>query len=169
MFLDEDGMPSPKFNEQILSGTTLGHEFLLGDIPPPSNPNNLNSHNSAFKRLSIGPQRNQLRQISETVPYVIRHERILERQQKLEEMEMALAKELASRAALLEQKAAQLKTRERAMMKRMVLERESLANSPSKSDFTIDESVYDDDLNVEEIGGELRKDETLTDLHSIVN
>ena len=169
MLLEEDEMPSPKFNEQILSGTTLGHDFLLGDNPPPRNPINLNSHNSAFKRLSIGPQRNQLRQISETVPYVIRHERILERQQKLEEMEMALAKELASRAALLEQKAAQLKTRERAMMKRMVLERESLANSPSKSDFTIDESVYDDDLNVEEIGGELRKDETLTDLHSIVN
>ena len=77
MFLDEDGMPSPKFNEQILSGTTLGHEFLLGDIPPPSNPNNLNSHNSAFKRLLIELQREQLRQISETVPSIIRHERVL--------------------------------------------------------------------------------------------
>ena len=54
-----------------------------------------------------------MRQISETVPYVLRHERILERQQKLEEMEQASARELANRAALLEKKAAQLKAKEK--------------------------------------------------------
>ena len=56
-----------------------------------------------------------MRQISETVPYVLRHERILERQQKLEEMEQASARELANRAALLEKKAAQLKAKEKAL------------------------------------------------------
>lgn len=74
---------------------------------------------ASFKRLSIAPQRSQLRQISETVPYVIRHERILERQQKLEEMEMASAKELSDRAAILEQKAALLKAKEKMLLQRL--------------------------------------------------
>ncbi|KAM9904147.1 hypothetical protein OXX69_007672 [Metschnikowia pulcherrima] len=81
--------------------------------------NNTDSASQSFKRMSIGPQRSQLRQISETVPYVIRHERIVERQQKLEEMESASAKELESRALLLEQKAAQLKARERALLEKL--------------------------------------------------
>ncbi|QBM87467.1 septin 1 family protein [Metschnikowia aff. pulcherrima] len=81
--------------------------------------NNTDSASQLFKRMSIGPQRSQLRQISETVPYVIRHERIVERQQKLEEMELASAKELESRALLLEQKAAQLKARERALLEKL--------------------------------------------------
>ncbi|CAK9438559.1 uncharacterized protein LODBEIA_P27830 [Lodderomyces beijingensis] len=82
-------------------------------------------NSSTFKRLSIGPQRNQLRQISETVPYVLRHERILERQQKLEEMEMASAKELANRAALLEKKAQELKQKEKELMRSLELARKN--------------------------------------------
>ncbi|EGW34841.1 uncharacterized protein SPAPADRAFT_132435 [Spathaspora passalidarum NRRL Y-27907] len=81
-------------------------------------------NNNQFKRLSIGPQRNQLRQLSETVPYVIRHERNLERQAKLEEMEMASAKELAHRAAMLERKAAELKAKERELMRQLEEARE---------------------------------------------
>lgn len=81
--------------------------------------NALDSTNQSFKRMSIAPQRHQLRQISETVPYVIRHERILERQQKLEEIEMASARELANRAALLEQKAAELKAKEKILMQKL--------------------------------------------------
>lgn len=83
--------------------------------------NGTDSAEKQFKRMSIGPQRNQLRQISETVPYVIRHERILERQQKLEEMEMVSAKELESRAALLEQRAAELKAREKLLLEKLEL------------------------------------------------
>lgn len=90
------------------------------------------SDTKSFKRLLIAPQRTQLRQILETVPYVIRHERILERQQKLEEMEMALAKELASRAAMLEQKAAALKAQERRLMEQM--ERKTLSKDETVTD-----------------------------------
>ncbi|EGV60887.1 septin [Yamadazyma tenuis] len=140
--------------------------------------NNLNTTNPAFKRLSIAPQRNQLRQISETVPYVIRHERILERQQKLEEMEMASAKELASRAALLEKKAAELKARERAM-KKIALEREqaheasvvaqSTTNGVADETVEGDETITQNGQNGNISHSSIRKEETLTDLHSMVS
>ncbi|KAK6457876.1 Septin-domain-containing protein [Scheffersomyces xylosifermentans] len=136
-----------------------------------TNPQPRASQNAAFKRLSIGPQRSQLRQISETVPYVIRHERILERQQKLEEMEMASAKELAHRASLLEQKAAELKAKERALKKRLDLERQrkqSLTSQREVDEFDEEEGVSKDNG----YGGnhhQLPKDATLTDLHSIVS
>lgn len=127
--LDED-MPLPKLKDTslftLLTLTVLIEGTGLAS-PPAAHPTlalKLLVSSQGFKRLSIGPQRNQLRQISETVPYVIRHERILERQQKLEELEMALAKELALRAAALEQKAAELKAKEKAMMKRLEKERQ---------------------------------------------
>lgn len=128
MLLDDtvEEMPSPQLKDTASvasSGSTVS-----GDKSP--------RDNTAFKRMSIGPQRSQLRQISETVPYVIRHERILERQHKLEQMEMASAQELASRAAMLEKRAAELKAREKALR---------------------------------QAGAGLKKDETLTDLHSIVD
>ncbi|KAF6070337.1 Septin family protein [Candida albicans] len=175
---------------------------------------NNNNNNNAFKRLSIGPQRNQLRQISETVPYVLRHERILERQQKLEEMEQASARELANRAALLEKKAAQLKAKEKAL-RQLELNRqkqeESATSSLHRKDSDISGSVqsggvddgksestnnnnnnrngygyghghghgqsheYDnseyhhDDSTPNYETSRLQKDETLTDLHSIVS
>lgn len=69
-----------------------------------------------FKRHSLGPQREQLRQISATVPYVLRHERIRERQQRLEEMEIASAKEIEERALLLEKRRAELKKKEKMLM-----------------------------------------------------
>lgn len=114
---------------------------------------------TSFKRQSIAPQRNQLRQISETVPYVIRHERILERQHKLEEIEVASAKELSSRAALLEQKAAELKAKEKLLLQRLEEHKRKQAekddaDTPGGSE---DEADYS-----------IKKDETLTDLHSIV-
>ncbi|KAL7663518.1 Septin-type G domain-containing protein [[Candida] zeylanoides] len=146
---------------------------------------------SAFKRLSIGPQRNQLRQISETVPYVLRHERILERQQKLEEMEMASAKELASRAAMLEQKAAELKAKERALLKqleaadaaqrarahaeRAELDETERANTDDETDLPETTSHSEPEthtvrVSLDEMPLEptIPKDETLTDLHSVV-
>lgn len=176
------------------------------------------ANNNAFKRLSIGPQRNQLRQISETVPYVLRHERILERQQKLEEMEQASARELANRAALLEKKTAQLKAKEKAL-RQLELNRQQkqdLATSSlhrKESDISTSSNIHQGGGDVDGYGksdlvknnangnkngrqghdqghgqdydnseyhhhddstpnyetSRLQKDETLTDLHSIVS
>ncbi|CAH6721174.1 seventh homolog of septin 1 [[Candida] jaroonii] len=141
---DSDLQSSPRKDSASFTSST-------STISLDQSPRNLNTNNPAFKRLSIAPQRNQLRQISETVPYVIRHERIAERQQKLEEMEMASAKELAHRAAMLEKRAAELKAREKALKKQMELHKEEA-----------------DESKKEEADHSIRKEETLTDLHSIV-
>ena len=140
-------------------------------------------NSNAFKRLSIGPQRNQLRQISETVPYVIRHERNLERQNKLEEMEKASAKELAARAALLEKKAHELKLKEKNLLRQLELAKQRKQSGAGAS--TSEVSSQKTSENVEVVNdndehshytqeqadnnGHIPKDETLTDLHSIVS
>lgn len=159
MLLDDDE-GSPKLKDSIsfhssTSTISLDNQSAASLVIPPRN---LNPQNSAFKRLLIAPQRNQLRQISETVPYVIRHERILERQQKLEELEIASAKELASRAAALEQKASALKAKEKALMARLEAERKKKAQEEERP---IDEQSIHSSM--------IRKDETLTDLNSVVN
>lgn len=129
--------------------------------------------NGSFKRMSIAPQRHQLRQISETVPYVIRHERILERQHKLEEMEMASAKELASRAAMLEQKAAELKSKEKMLLQRLDdHKRSQKVKSDAADAAAVAEKEQEEAIeNGNESSGNyttIHKEETLTDLHSIV-
>ncbi|KAK6202674.1 Septin-domain-containing protein [Scheffersomyces amazonensis] len=164
MLLEEDDdSPKLKDNGSFTSSTsTISFDQGKDSYPPPRN---LTPTNGQFKRLSIAPQRNQLRQISETVPYVIRHERILERQQKLEEMEMASAKELAHRAALLEKKAQELKAKERALMKKMESHNASSINGDREE---IEESHERKIPDVNENIRSIAKDETLTDLHSIV-
>jgi septin 1 family protein len=182
----EPQMPSMSNLAQIASGSSNEQKksLLLDDIDKdsivspvvPESPSFMSSTSTAdleqsrspsqsFKRLSIGPQRNQLRQISETVPYVIRHERILERQQKLEEMEMASAKELSNRAAALEAKAAELKSKEKLLLKRLEMEKARReASLPQHNDDSTsqDETEQQPDTTIS-------KDETVTDLHSIVN
>ncbi|KAH3672819.1 hypothetical protein WICMUC_004041 [Wickerhamomyces mucosus] len=96
-----------------------------------------NIKNSPRLDYSPEPSRNKLRVMSETVPYVLKHERILSRQQKLQELEERSARELSKRAEALERKAAELKKRERLLR--------GLSN-----------------------GSVLKKEETLTDLSSIV-
>ncbi|KAF6070336.1 Septin family protein [Candida albicans] len=222
MLIDDHPSSSPKlknissFTSSTSTVSLEGGEKEGGhhDRGANSTSTNNNNNNNAFKRLSIGPQRNQLRQISETVPYVLRHERILERQQKLEEMEQASARELANRAALLEKKAAQLKAKEKAL-RQLELNRqkqeESATSSLHRKDSDISGSVqsggvddgksestnnnnnnrngygyghghghgqsheYDnseyhhDDSTPNYETSRLQKDETLTDLHSIVS
>lgn len=222
MLIDDHPSSSPKlknissFTSSTSTVSLEGGEkkVVIHDRGANSTSTNNNNNNNAFKRLSIGPQRNQLRQISETVPYVLRHERILERQQKLEEMEQASARELANRAALLEKKAAQLKAKEKAL-RQLELNRqkqEELATSSlhrkdsdisgsvqsggvddGKSELTnnnnnnrngygyghghghgqsheYDNSEYHhDDSTPNYETSRLQKDETLTDLHSIVS
>lgn len=186
MLLDEDEqnneMPSPNLGNNLSfhsSNSTLSFDNNSNTSHNGVPPRNLNPQNAAFKRLSIAPQRNQLRQISETVPYVIRHERILERQQKLEELEMASAKELANRAAALEQKAAALKAREKSLMAKREVEsrKASAAASPESNKISNGESKIDEVNADEEVPLEsnesihssmIKKDETLTDLNSVV-
>lgn len=97
--------------------------------------------NSPRTNYLNNPNRDQLRVISETVPYVLKHESFIQRQQKLQELEERSARELAIRAAALERKAAELKRREK--LKRAG----SAAAAP----------------------GGIKKEETLTDLSSILN
>ncbi|MCG4591697.1 hypothetical protein L0P23_20995, partial [Eubacterium callanderi] len=65
------------------------NENLIRSIKTESSPKFLNSQDL--------PERTKLRNISETVPYVLRHECILARQEKLEELEAQSAKELQKR------------------------------------------------------------------------
>lgn len=117
----------------------------------------VDSTNQSFKRLSIAPQRHQLRQISETVPYVIRHERILERQQKLEEIEIATARELANRAAFLEQKAAELKAKEK-----LLLQRQEAARRAESKRASTDTKRTEEDESVLEVNGDADDSENYT-------
>ncbi|ODV84964.1 hypothetical protein CANARDRAFT_169116 [[Candida] arabinofermentans NRRL YB-2248] len=55
----------------------------------------------------------QLRKISETIPYLLKHDSLISKQQKLEELEKKSAIELSKRAADLEKKALELKLREK--------------------------------------------------------
>lgn len=183
MLLDNgngNGYASPKLRDNTSLASSTSNASL--DQQPTRSYNHYNSsphdssNNAAFKRLSIAPQRNQLRQISETVPYVIRHERILERQQKLEEMELASAKELANRAQLLEKRAAELKAREKAL-KKLALENqqkqqqeEAAAAPESKPEEVTEDTIPQVNASPESgLNSSLRKEETITDLHSIVS
>lgn len=172
----DDLMPSPRLKDSSSFNSSTSTISLDNNSNLGGPPRNSNQQNSAFKRLSIAPQRNQLRQISETVPYVLRHERILERQQKLEELEMASAKELANRAAALEQKAAALKLKEKSLMARVEADQLRRSNATSPESHKTGQTNYDDDDD-DEIplkGNEsirssmIKKDETLTDLNSVV-
>ncbi|CCD26559.1 septin SHS1 NDAI_0H03860 [Naumovozyma dairenensis CBS 421] len=92
-------------------------------------------------------ERSKLRNISETVPYVLRHERILARQQKLEELEAQSAKELTKRIQELEKKAHDLKLREKLLKQQHKNGSSSSLLSQSR----------------------IKKDDTMTDLASILS
>ena len=85
------------------------------------------------------------------------------------------AKELADRAALLERKAAELKAKERNFLRKSDpdrLELQSISNGSyfesSRNNSQIPESETST-LNSTFKKGEIKKEETLTDLHSIVS
>ncbi|CCF58625.1 hypothetical protein KAFR_0F00280 [Kazachstania africana CBS 2517] len=103
--------------------------------------------------LKDSTDRSKLRNISETVPYVLRHERILARQQKLEELEAQSAKELQKRIIELERKAQELKLKER-----LLETRNSAINNSSHSL-----------MSSGTVQSQLKKGDTFTDLASIVS
>lgn len=72
---------------------------------------------SQVQQPHIDPKK--LRKISETVPYMLRHETIRSKQAKLEELERQSALELSRRAAELERKAKELKMRETMLRERL--------------------------------------------------
>lgn len=162
LFTDETLSKSPRLKEN--ASITSSSSSVSADRE--SHYSHYDRSSNSFKRLSIGPQRSQLRQISETVPYVIRHERILERQQKLEEMEQASARELANRALTLEQRAAALKAKEKLLLQKL----EAYKKKQGSLDNT---SVNTEDLDTEREetlqSFIIKKDETLTDLHLVVS
>ncbi|CAI1919672.1 hypothetical protein SEUBUCD646_0D00310 [Saccharomyces eubayanus] len=120
------------------------NENLIRSIKSESSPKFMNSPDL--------PERTKLRNISETVPYVLRHERILARQQKLEELEAQSAKELQKRIQELEKKAHELKLRERLINQNKINDSSSSINSLQQS-----------------TRSQIKKGDTYTDLASIVS
>lgn len=89
----------------------------------------LSAHSNAQfqgQQTNIDPKK--LRKISETVPYILRHETLRSKQAKLEELERQSALELSKRAAELERKTKELKMRE-AMLKERLAQRESVVSA----------------------------------------
>ncbi|CAB4255944.1 similar to Saccharomyces cerevisiae YDL225W SHS1 One of five related septins (Cdc3p, Cdc10p, Cdc11p, Cdc12p, Shs1p) [Maudiozyma barnettii] len=104
-------------------------------------------------------ERNKLRNISETVPYVLRHERIIARQQKLEELEAQSAKELQKRIQELEKKAHDLKLRERLIKQQ--------GRNLSSASITSDNKSFVSTRSMSQ--SQMKKNDTFTDLASIVS
>ncbi|QLG74238.1 hypothetical protein HG535_0G01220 [Zygotorulaspora mrakii] len=100
------------------------------------------------------PDRTKLRSISETVPYVLRHERIIARQQKLEKLEAQSAKELQIRIAELEKKAHDLKLKEKLLRQRHL----DQSSSSLASNTTVSRPQ-----------SQIKKEDTYTDLASIAS
>ncbi|CAI7175557.1 CFC_collapsed_G0006680.mRNA.1.CDS.1 [Saccharomyces cerevisiae] len=148
---EDNGEHDSAENEQEMSPVRqLGREIkqenenLIRSIKTESSPKFLNSPDL--------PERTKLRNISETVPYVLRHERILARQQKLEELEAQSAKELQKRIQELERKAHELKLREK-------LINQNKLNGSSSSINSLQQSTR----------SQIKKNDTYTDLASIAS
>ncbi|CAI7175385.1 CGH_1_collapsed_G0006640.mRNA.1.CDS.1 [Saccharomyces cerevisiae] len=148
---EDNGEHDSAENEQEMSPVRqLGREIkqenenLIRSIKTESSPKFLNSPDL--------PERTKLRNISETVPYVLRHERILARQQKLEELEAQSAKELQNRIQELERKAHELKLREK-------LINQNKLNGSSSSINSLQQSTR----------SQIKKNDTYTDLASIAS
>ncbi|SCV05291.1 LANO_0H04258g1_1 [Lachancea nothofagi CBS 11611] len=140
------GPESPALR-QISQSIRRGNEEIINNIK-----------NSPRSSAPGSPDKSKLRNISETVPYVLKHERIIARQQKLEELEAQSAKELQKRIQDLEKRAADLKLRERLLRQQHL--NSSNASLTSKSSST---------QHVLPVQSKLKKEESVTDLASIVS
>lgn len=100
----------------------------------------VHSNNGSFighfqvPQSQIDPKK--LRKISETVPYMLRHETLRSKQAKLEELERQSALELSKRAMELERKAKELKQREAMLRERLAREHAKEGASTSSVDAT---------------------------------
>ncbi|KAG0662825.1 hypothetical protein C6P44_002113 [Monosporozyma unispora] len=150
--VDNENPTTPKINQD---STNVNEESPIKQMSEEIKQENQNIIDSIKKEAqgSMSPdinERNQLRNISETVPYVIRHERIIAKQQKLEELEAQSAKELQKQIEELQKKAHELKIREK------LLKQKSFG-SINTSQASINSS------------SQLKKNDTYSDLASIVS
>ncbi|SCU98313.1 LAMI_0F14048g1_1 [Lachancea mirantina] len=139
--------PASPTLRQISQSIRRGNEEIINNIK-----------NSPRAEGPGSPDRSKLRNISETVPYVLKHERIIAKQQKLEELEAQSARELQKRIQELEKKAAELKLREKLLRQR------HLDGSASSL-----RSRYSTDSNISQAAPQIKKEESRTDLASIVS
>lgn len=151
----EDNTPStPQIKQEGNEGTEESPIKQMSEEIKNENQNIINS----IKKEALGSmspditERNKLRNISETVPYVLRHERIIAKQQKLEELEAQSAKELQKRIQELERKAHELKIREKLLKQRSL-------GSKNSSQISLASNQ----------ASQLKKNDTYSDLASIVS
>lgn len=159
------------FASLIKTGQVQSSQSLAIGPEPPATPDTKSSsrsqafrnssHDSEERSLhgekgSESPERTKLRNISETVPYVLRHERILARQQKLEKLEAQSAKELQMRIQELERKAHDLKQREKFIRQQQLEDPNAFADSSSS-------------INASYSRSNIKKEDTYTDLASIAS
>lgn len=128
-------------------------------------PSKSSLHDSPYQMRSPDPAKTQqLRMLSETVPYVLKHERILTRQQKLEELELRSARELALRAAALDRRVAEMKQREKLLqLQNKAKSQDSVASRRSEYEDTESHRPLTRESSV------VKKEDTMTDLHSIIS
>lgn len=115
------------------------------------------SQKSTPANIQTSPERTKLRNISENIPYMLQHERIVARKQKLEELEAQSAKELQKRIQELERKAIELKMKEKLLRQ----------NSHSQSQESIQTNTTKQ--NSTSGGAYIKKEETYNDLASIIS
>ncbi|QEU58313.1 Shs1 [Kluyveromyces lactis] len=115
------------------------------------------SQKSTPLNIQTSPERTKLRNISENIPYMLQHERIVARKQKLEELEAQSAKELQKRIQELERKAIELKMKEKLLRQ----------NSHSQSQESIQTNTTKQ--NSTSGGAYIKKEETYNDLASIIS
>ncbi|SCU87848.1 LADA_0E06546g1_1 [Lachancea dasiensis] len=140
------GMESPAIR-QISQSIRRGNEEIINNIK-----------SSPRSSAPGSPDKSKLRNISETVPYVLKHERIIAKQQKLEELEAQSAKELQKRIQDLEKRAADLKLRERLLRQQHLNSSStSLSSRTTSASQTLPTQT------------KLKKEESMTDLASIVS
>ncbi|OEJ88611.1 Seventh of septin 1 [Hanseniaspora osmophila] len=138
--------PDESNTEQTSTLDTQTHERETGEhsstASQHSDSQSFTSNNSATSL-----RKTQLRNISHTVPYQLKRERILAQKQKLEELETNSAKELQKRIEELERKAAELKKREK-LLKAQRVQSVSGASSPTINNTSVKKEIEADNENI---------------------
>lgn len=110
----KDSMIIEEQNEKDFAN--ILNEVQLNNKPSSSG---LTSQESTSLKSIDSKNRSQLRLLSETVPYALKQEQILQRKQKLAELEAKSAREMKLKEQALEKKALELKLREQELAAKM--------------------------------------------------
>lgn len=144
---DEDDMDQQSYTTSVRETLTPRPDPITKDSVPGTPRSTITTSSSIMYSPdpNFQPDKAQLRKISETIPYLLDQRNQILKQKKLEEKEEKTAKIFANRAAELERKAMELKARQKQLEELLKLRRPADA------------------------GVGIKKEETLTDLHSIVS